>query len=77
MQDNDKEFQHLNLKLLSIYFYNICFSFLGREGSVVQTVSTPISRHPAEDSTLDFTYDNAGLQVTPTSTTTPKTETTF
>lgn len=36
------------------------------EGSTVQTVSTPLSnRYPAEDSTLDYSYDNAGLQVTP------------
>lgn len=51
-------------------------SLIGIEGSV-HTVSTPISRHPAEDSTLDFTYDNAALQVTPTSGEKPKTETTF
>lgn len=35
--------------------------------STIQTVSTPIStRYPAEDSTLSYSYDNAGLAVTPT-----------
>lgn len=35
--------------------------------STIQTVSTPIStRYPAEDSTLSYSYDNAGLAITPT-----------
>lgn len=47
------------------------------EGSTVPTVSTPISnRYPAEDSTLDYSYDNAGLQVTPINEK-PRTESTF
>lgn len=47
------------------------------EGSTVHTVSTPVSnRYPAEDSTLDYTYDNAALQVTPVGDR-PKSETTF
>lgn len=42
----------------------------------MHTVSTPISnRYPAED-TLDYSYDNAGLQVTPVSDK-PKAETMF
>lgn len=47
--------------------------------STVNTVSTPISRHPAEDSTESFSYDNAALQVTPTahSKPPPKSETKF
>ncbi|XP_059618158.1 protein grindelwald [Phlebotomus argentipes] len=36
------------------------------DGSTIQTVSTPIStRYPAEDSTLDYSYDNRGMTVTP------------
>lgn len=43
-----------------------CCKIAGMEGSTVQTVSTPVStRIPAEDNTLDYTYDNAALQVTP------------
>lgn len=34
--------------------------------STVHTVSTPLSRHPGEDSTENYSYDNAGMQVTPT-----------
>ncbi|XP_037048878.1 protein grindelwald [Bradysia coprophila] len=49
------------------------FSISGNE-STVQTVSTPISRHPAEDN-LDYTYDNVALQMTPGDK--PKTETNF
>lgn len=49
------------------------FSISGNE-STVHTVSTPISRHPAED-TLDYTYDNVALQMTPGDK--PKTETNF
>lgn len=45
--------------------------------STVHTVSTPISRHPAEDSTENYSYDNAGLQVTPTTQKPPKSETKF
>jgi hypothetical protein len=47
-----------------------------------KTVSTPISRHPAEDTltssvnTADFSYDNQGLQLTPVGEK-PKIETTF
>lgn len=41
------------------------------------TVSTPIStRHPAEDSTLDYSYVNRGLNITPVNEK-PRTETTF
>lgn len=47
-----------------------------------KTVSTPISRHPAEDTltssvTGDYSYDNKALQLTPTSTEKPKIETNF
>lgn len=36
------------------------------DGSTIQTVSTPVStRYPAEDSTLDYSYDNRGMTVTP------------
>lgn len=48
-----------------------------------KTVSTPISRHPAEDTltssanTNDYFYDNKALQLTPTGTEKPKIETTF
>lgn len=48
-----------------------------------KTVSTPISRHPAEDTltssitTTDYSYDNKALQLTPTTTEKPKIETTF
>uniref|UniRef100_A0A6B2E9T3 Putative secreted protein n=1 Tax=Phlebotomus kandelakii TaxID=1109342 RepID=A0A6B2E9T3_9DIPT len=36
------------------------------DGSTIHTVSTPIStRYPAEDSTLDYSYDNRGMTVTP------------
>lgn len=43
--------------------------------STIQTVSTPIStRYPAEDSTLSYSYDNAGLVVTPTIPDRPKHE---
>lgn len=45
--------------------------------STIQTVSTPIStRYPAEDSTttVNFSYDNAGLAVTPTIPDRPRTE---
>jgi predicted PurR-regulated permease PerM len=48
-----------------------------------KTVSTPISRHPAEDtltstiSSTDFSYDNKALQLTPVSTEKPKIETNF
>lgn len=43
--------------------------------STIQTVSTPIStRYPAEDSTLSYSYDNAGLAVTPTIPDRPKVE---
>lgn len=35
-------------------------------GSTPKTISTAISnRHPAEDTTLDFSYDNMGMNVTP------------
>lgn len=57
--------------ILEISYLNCCLK--GNE-STVQTVSTPISRHPAED-TLDYTYDNVALQMTPGDK--PKTETTF
>lgn len=53
------------------------YSISGVGGSTVHTMSTPISRYPAEDSTLDFIYDNEALQVTPTSDNKPKSETTF
>ncbi|XP_055917571.1 protein grindelwald [Eupeodes corollae] len=46
------------------------FSVTGMEGSTVLTVTTPVStRYPAEDSTTttEYSYDNAGLQVTPSS----------
>lgn len=47
------------------------------EGSTAHTVSTPISnRYPAEDTTLAYSYDNAGLQVTPVYDK-PKSESTF
>lgn len=48
------------------------------DASTVHTVSTPIhNRYPAENSTTEYSYDNAALQVTP-STDVPKgTETTF
>lgn len=47
-----------------------------------KTVSTPISRHPAEDNitstvTTDFSYDNRALQLTPVNEEKPKTETNF
>lgn len=48
-----------------------------------KTVSTPISRHPAEDTltstitTNDYSYDNKALQLTPVSTEKPKIETNF
>ena len=49
-----------------------------------KTVSTPISRHPAEDTltssvtTVDYSYDNKALQLTPVGDgTKPKTETNF
>ena len=48
-----------------------------------RTVSTPISRHPAEDtltntiSSTDYSYDNKALQLTPVSTEKPKIETNF
>lgn len=42
--------------------------------SSIQTVSTPIStRYPAEDSTLNYSYDNAALAITPTIPDRPKT----
>lgn len=54
------------------------FSVSGMDGSTIQTVSTPISnRHPAEDSTLEYTYDNGGLVTTPVSEKARGTETTF
>uniref|UniRef100_A0A1L8D9U4 Putative conserved plasma membrane protein n=1 Tax=Nyssomyia neivai TaxID=330878 RepID=A0A1L8D9U4_9DIPT len=41
-------------------------SIFSVDGSTVQTVSTPVStRYPAEDSTLDYSYDNRGMTVTP------------
>ncbi|XP_055851771.1 protein grindelwald [Episyrphus balteatus] len=46
------------------------YSVTGMEGSTVLTVTTPVStRYPAEDSTTttEYSYDNAGLQVTPSS----------
>lgn len=47
------------------------------DGTTVQTVSTPISnRYPAEDTTLDYTYDNVALQITPVNEK-PRGETTF
>jgi hypothetical protein len=48
-----------------------------------KTVSTPISRHPAEDTltstntTTDYSYDNQALQLTPVGTEKPKIETNF
>lgn len=48
-----------------------------------KTVSTPISRHPAEDTltstitTTDYSYDNQALQLTPVATEKPKIETNF
>lgn len=48
-----------------------------------KTVSTPISRHPAEDTltssvnTADFSYDNRALQLTPVGEDKPKNETNF
>lgn len=47
------------------------------EGSTVQTVSTPISyRTPAENTIMDYTYDNVAMQVTPVHEK-PRGETTF
>ncbi|GAB0098884.1 hypothetical protein DMENIID0001_146900 [Sergentomyia squamirostris] len=47
------------------------------DGSTIHTVSTPVStRYPAEDSTLDYSYDNRGMTVTPV-TDKPRPETTF
>lgn len=54
----------------------IGFSFIKGNESTVHTVSTPISRHPAEDP-LDYTYDNVALQMTPTPGDKPKSETNF
>ena len=48
-----------------------------------KTVSTPISRHPAEDTltssatTADYSYDNRALQLTPVGEAKPKIETNF
>lgn len=48
-----------------------------------KTVSTPISRHPAEDTltnsatTVDYSYDNKALQLTPVGEEKPRTETNF
>lgn len=52
-----------------------------------KTVSTPISRHPAEDtlttpanttsSSNDYSYENRALQLTPVNEEKPKTETNF
>lgn len=48
-----------------------------------KTVSTPISRHPAEDTltstitSTDYSYDNQALQLTPVATEKPKIETNF
>lgn len=75
-REREKKTHQTNVNKLLLCFPLVQYC-LGMEGSTVHTVSTPVSnRYPAEDSTLEYTYDNAGLQVTPVGDK-PKSETTF
>ncbi|CRK94422.1 CLUMA_CG007929, isoform A [Clunio marinus] len=80
--ESPKMRRHQNNHQININRTSSIFTVTGTEYDQ-KTVSTPISRHPAEDTltssvvNTDYSYDNKALQLTPVGEEKPKIETTF